>query len=103
MIFRKQKHTEIKASEKLLDRVQWVAELSKKAMFSVRDFYNCISGRITILNDGYYTCVYCGVEIDGGEPDPPDVDDDESWAELAKVHADGCEWVATRAHRMEVE
>jgi hypothetical protein len=52
-------------------------------------------------------CIYCNAELSDGEgPDGviavPAADDDEAWAEIAGAHADGCEWVETRAHRLEV-
>ena len=33
--------------------------------------------------------------------DAPPADDDEAWEAMAAEHADGCEWVETRAHRPE--
>jgi hypothetical protein len=45
-------------------------------------------------------CVYCDAEVERAtEPTAPAADDDAAWAELAALHADGCEWVETRAHR----
>lgn len=46
-------------------------------------------------------CVYCMATVPGCPdcPNAPPVDDDDTWGELAKDHADGCEWIATRAHR----
>ena len=53
----------------------------------------------------YERCAYCGADLPAEAEDvkPPAVDDDEAWAELAKEHGTGCEWVETRAHRLEVE
>jgi hypothetical protein len=45
-------------------------------------------------------CIYCWAL--GTTQAVPDVDDDDSWDELAKEHGDDCEWVLTRAHRREV-
>ena len=48
------------------------------------------------------TCLYCGrvgpLLDDRGVPG---VGDDDAWAELAGEHEPTCEWVATRAHRLE--
>lgn len=46
-------------------------------------------------------CLYCDVEVP--ERDVPPVDDDEAWEELAAEHGDSCEWVRTRAHRIDPE
>jgi hypothetical protein len=32
----------------------------------------------------------------------PAIDDDKGWAELAREHQAGCEWIETRAHRIGV-
>jgi len=47
---------------------------------------------------GFSRCIYCLAVTE--ETDVPGVDDDAAWAELAIQHADGCEWVITRAHRI---
>jgi hypothetical protein len=55
----------------------------------------------------YDECAYCGYEIEGEvdyqgvsqEPVPP-VRDDEAWQAIAEKHAEDCEWVLTRAHRI---
>ena len=37
------------------------------------------------------------------DPDPlPDIEDDAAWAAIAAEHGHDCEWVLTRAHRIEV-
>jgi len=58
-------------------------------------------------------CAYCGAshrsdiysEEDGTYSNPPRtvprVDDEDAWADLARHHEDWCEWVSTRAHRLE--
>ena len=47
-------------------------------------------------------CAYCGHDVPGnGEEPTPAVDDDDTWANLANHHADDCEWIATRAHRID--
>lgn len=56
------------------------------------------------------TCAYCGSDVEILHQDPnhmgepceviPPADDDSAWAELAEQHADGCEWIATRAHQL---
>lgn len=43
-------------------------------------------------------CVYCDHE--DVTLDPPPVDDDDAWEELATEHAPDCEWIETRAHRV---
>lgn len=48
-----------------------------------------------------YTCAYCGRTIDGPEPEVPASDDDAAWERLAEEHSEGCEWVETRAHRVD--
>lgn len=47
-------------------------------------------------------CAYCGVTIEGAIEDEPTpaLDDDDAWAEEADLHRPGCEWVETRAHRL---
>jgi len=42
-------------------------------------------------------CIYCGVKVDGAWC--PQIGDDAEWGRQEKTHADGCEWVRTRAHR----
>ena len=44
-------------------------------------------------------CAYCGAPQTDVDT-VPDVDDDAGWAELAHTHAQGCEWIETRAHRI---
>lgn len=49
-------------------------------------------------------CVYCDASI--GNPAAltiPAVDDDEGWKRMACEHHPDCEWVRTRAHRLEQE
>lgn len=47
-------------------------------------------------------CAYCRADVRGcGDCAAPPAEDDEAWTELAAEHAPGCEWVATRAHRLE--
>ena len=48
----------------------------------------------------YETCVYCNRIVSSG--DVPAVDDDAAWATLAEEHAEWCEWIATRAHRLDL-
>lgn len=47
-------------------------------------------------------CVYCNAEVPAMDEDekPPAVTDHEAWADLAKHHAEDCEWIYTRAHRV---
>lgn len=44
-------------------------------------------------------CAYCG--SDPVTLTVPPTSDDAAWAELAKEHSPDCEWIATRAHRVE--
>ena len=44
-------------------------------------------------------CVYCDQLIDDRTL-TPEVDDDAGWRELAPDHATDCEWILTRAHRV---
>lgn len=46
-------------------------------------------------------CAYCGCTVRPGDAAPKSGDDD-GWAEASVGHAEGCEWVETRAHSREV-
>lgn len=47
-------------------------------------------------------CIYCNTMIDAGTNEfVPDVDDDDAWNELSEKHGLECEWIETRAHRIE--
>jgi hypothetical protein len=46
-------------------------------------------------------CSYCGEEVVEDGMSTPHADDGDAWADLATVHLDGCEWITTRAHRIE--
>ncbi len=46
-------------------------------------------------------CAYCNREV-ADETIVPAIDDDKGWAELAREHQAGCEWIETRAHRIGV-
>jgi hypothetical protein len=48
---------------------------------------------------GETECIYCGRAVI--EHDVPAVDDDEAWEDLRLAHAPGCEWIVTRAHRID--
>ena len=43
-------------------------------------------------------CLYCREETTTHEV--PAIGDDAAWARLASEHADGCDWIETRAHRV---
>jgi len=43
-------------------------------------------------------CVYCGAVVP--KEDVPKIDNNETWAREAERHYDGCEWIITRAHRV---
>jgi hypothetical protein len=47
-------------------------------------------------------CVYCGATVpDRGDGPPPAVDDAAAWRDLREEHAEDCEWITTRAHRID--
>lgn len=49
-------------------------------------------------------CDDCGRTVIWREDEPPPaVDDDAAWATLAGAHNDDCEWVRTRAHRLDTD
>lgn len=45
-------------------------------------------------------CVDCDTWMHEAEFDVPPVSDDAAWQWQARLHAAGCEWVRTRAHRV---
>lgn len=45
-------------------------------------------------------CAYCAAVV-ARRDDVPALGDDDSWADLAEEHADYCEWILTRAHRLD--
>lgn len=49
-------------------------------------------------------CLYCNAELTADQDAPvPAISDDEGWGLLAEEHHAGCEWIATRAHRVEAD
>jgi hypothetical protein len=46
-------------------------------------------------------CAYCYADVE--ETDVPHVTNDAEWEALAEQHAEGCEWIETRAHRAQEE
>jgi hypothetical protein len=46
------------------------------------------------------SCIYCDAAV-RARADVPALDDDATWRELASEHFADCEWVQTRAHRVE--
>lgn len=57
--------------------------------------YKRRAGRAALGELGAVTeCAYCGAETLQTEPPK----DEEDWKLVAAEHADGCEWVTTRAH-----
>ena len=58
--------------------------------------------RHTHTTDETIRCIYCHADVLGCEecPTAPPDDDDSAWAEIAAQHAEGCEWVRTRSHRL---
>ncbi len=51
-------------------------------------------------NETTVECAYCGCQVSGPEVVPP-ASDGDAWGELAAEHGDDCEWVQTRAHRID--
>jgi hypothetical protein len=52
-------------------------------------------------NDPGNLCIYCDQEIPLEKAtEVPSPSDDAAWERLAEDHAPGCEWIATRAHRL---
>lgn len=47
-------------------------------------------------------CIYCGYEVEDNSL-VPCYTDDEAWEELAEEHSLDCEWIATRAHNINLE
>mgnify|MGYP001563404662 CR=1 FL=1 len=45
-------------------------------------------------------CAYCDQIVTHSGSPVPAVDDHDTWAKYAKLHADGCEWVRTWAYQM---
>lgn len=47
-------------------------------------------------------CAYCDREVTDTTSEPaPELQDDAAWRLLAREHAHDCEWIATRAHRLD--
>lgn len=51
-------------------------------------------------DDDLTECAYCNRTVSDGDLVPA-VDDDEEWTRLATDHAPDCEWIVTRAHRVD--
>ena len=49
-------------------------------------------------------CAYCNHDVPYMDESQqvPDVTDDEAWEDLAKYHDPECEWIVTRAHRINI-
>lgn len=45
-------------------------------------------------------CDYCNRDVPDEGDFVPEVSDDDEWEQLAALHADDCEWIITRAHRV---
>jgi len=46
-------------------------------------------------------CYYCARDVTESDS-VPGVNDYESWEELSRYHAEDCEWIRTRAHRLPI-
>lgn len=46
-------------------------------------------------------CTYCEREVDHGD-EVPDGADDERWDEIAEQHEEWCDWILSRAHRIDL-
>ncbi len=53
------------------------------------------------MADNLVDCAYCDALVN--PKDVPTVDDDETWQRIASAHSVDCEWVLTRAHRVNLE
>ncbi|MCY1023981.1 hypothetical protein [Pyxidicoccus sp. MSG2] len=52
-------------------------------------------------DDATVECAYCAADVPARDAAAvPPKDEDEAWVKLRNVHHRGCEWVATRAHRL---
>lgn len=49
------------------------------------------------------TCAYCNVDVPDEGDYVPAVNDDEEWERLATYHDTDCEWILTRAHRINLD
>jgi hypothetical protein len=45
-------------------------------------------------------CAYCNASVEYDDEPVPAVDDDDEWNRRAVEHTTDCEWIATRAHRV---
>lgn len=52
------------------------------------------------MTERIFDCVYCGCALTDSDS-VPDTGDDAAWEKLAKEHSADCEWILTRAHRIE--
>lgn len=55
----------------------------------------------SVEEDTSVECAYCG-RTHTPPTAVPALDDDDAWADMAPDHADYCEWIRTRAHRVEI-
>lgn len=46
-------------------------------------------------------CIYCNTEVPDEGEYVPEVNDYSEWARLALLHGEDCEWVMSRAHRLD--
>ena len=53
------------------------------------------------MTDRYVECIYCNADVPSEGEYVPAVDDDADWIRLAGLHAADCEWIETRAHRID--
>lgn len=60
---------------------------------------NLVAGVVQeiVIADDDEECAYCNKYV--RLIDPPPVNNDAAWAEIAQEHEEWCEWVQTRAHR----
>lgn len=52
------------------------------------------------MTDTITRCAYCDHAVTE-HATVPALDDGDAWATIATEHADDCEWVTTRAHRLD--
>jgi hypothetical protein len=65
----------------------------------IADVARIQGAELEYVRAGEYGCADCSAEMLPYSV-VPSASDSAAWAKLAALHADGCEWVATRAHRM---
>lgn len=85
-----------------LDTVQeWLHEGRIDAVVTSEDWRQDMNASTREAWDERTECAYCGHMV--REHEAPPVTDNETWDDIAPDHDEQCEWVVTRAHRIEAE